>query len=327
VSSIPRSVKGITGNLREWSAAVFLRQGGVYLALAIIMFAAALLSPGFFTRRNIFNVLRQGSALGIVGIGQAICMIGGGFDLSVTATMQLVTVMVAELSMGRDDLILPSVLACLTMGVAIGLVNGVIITKRRAAPFVVTLAVALMVTGARLLYTGATPSGMLPPGLRPLSQGEFLGIPMSVIFWFGLTLIASIVLRKTIFGRELYALGANREAARLAGVRVDLMGMGTYVISGFLAALAGLVLAAYIGYADQWLGGGYDLDSIAAAAIGGVSLAGGEGGVWGTLAGVVLIRMLLNFVLLLRLPVEYQYVVRGGVIILAVALYSVRLKR
>jgi len=291
------------------------------------MFAATLLSPAFFTRNNIFNVLRQASALGIVSIGQAICMIGGGFDLSVTATMQLVTVMVAELSMGRDDLILPSVLACLAMGVVIGLVNGIIITKRRAAPFVVTLAVALMVTGGRLLYTRATPSGILPPGLRPLSQGEILGIPMSVILFFGLTFIASIVLRKTIFGRELYALGANRVAARLAGVRVDLLGMATYVISGFLAALAGLVLAAYVGYADQWLGGGYDLDSIAAAAIGGVSLAGGKGGVWGTLAGVLLIRMLLNFVLVLRLPVEYQYVVRGGVIILAVALYSVRLKR
>lgn len=327
MTSIPEPLKGLKSYLRGWSAGELLRQGGVYLALAIIMFAATLLSPGFFTRNNISNVLRQASALGIVSIGQAICMIGGGFDLSVTATMQLVTVMVAELSMGRDNLILPSVLACLSMGVVIGLVNGVIITTRRAAPFVVTLAVALMVTGIRLLYTGATPSGMLPPGLRPLSQGELLGIPMAVILWFGMTLIASIVLGKTIFGRELYALGANREAARLAGVRVDLLGMTTYIISGFLAALAGLVLAAYIGYADQWLGGGYDLDSIAAAAIGGVSLAGGKGGVWGTLAGVLLIRMLLNFVLVLHLPVEYQYVVRGGVIILAVALYSVRFRR
>jgi ribose transport system permease protein len=110
-------------------------------------------------------------------------------------------------------------------------------------------------------------------------------------------------------------------------VRVTLVGIAAYVVSGLLAALAGLVLAAYIGYIDQWLGGGYDLDSIAAASIGGVSLAGGKGNVWGALAGVLLIRMLMNFVLVVGLPIEYQFVVRGVIIVLAVAAYAVRIKR
>ncbi len=159
-----------------------------------------------------------------------------------------------------------------------------------------------------------------------MSQGEILGLPLSLLLLLGLTVIASIILRRTTFGRRLYSTGANREAARLSGVPVAAVVTATFVLSGLLAAFAGLVLAAYIGYVDQWLGGGYDLDSIAAAAIGGVSLAGGRGGVWGTLAGVLLIRMLMNFVLVVQLPVEYQFVVRGAVIVLAVALYSFRRK-
>jgi ribose/xylose/arabinose/galactoside ABC-type transport system permease subunit len=171
------------------------------------------------------------------------------------------------------------------------------------------------------------PSGILPDGLRPLSQGQVLGLPFSLVLLLCMAVIVSIVLRRTLYGRWLYASGANKEAARLSGVKVDRIWILTYTISGGLAALAGLVLAAYIGYIDQWLGGGYDLDSIAAAAIGGVSLAGGVGGVWGALAGVLLIRMLMSFVLVLQLPVEYQLVVRGAVVILVVALYSLGKRR
>ena len=304
-----------------------MRRGGVYLALLIVMLAAGLISPRFLSSDNLINVLRQASALGIVAIGQSICMIGGGFDLSVTAIMQLTTVLMAELSVGRDERLLTTVVVCLAMGILIGLVNGVIITKRHAPSFMVTLAMSVIVTGGRLLYTGGTPSGLLPDGLRPLSQGEVLGMPVSVVLCFGLTLIGWLVLRRTVFGRELYALGSNPEAARLSGVRVHRIGTLTFVLSGLLAAFAGLVLAAYVGYADPWLGGGYDLDSIAAAAIGGVSLAGGKGNLWGALAGVLLIRMLMNFVLVVHLPVESQYVVRGTIIILAVALYSITFRR
>lgn len=289
--------------------------------MTVLLLTGALSSPGFLTSRNILNVLRQSAALAIVTIGQTILLIAGGFDLSVAATMQLATVMVAELTTGREGFLVPSVLVCLALGAIIGTVNGLIITRRRAAPFMVTLAVSLVVTGARLAYTGGAPGGMLPNGLRPLSQGELFGVPVSVLLVVGLGLVASVTLRKTVFGRQLYALGTNREAARLSGVRVDLLATTTYCVTGLLSALAGLVLAAYIGYADQWLGTGYDLESVAAPVIGGVSLAGGKGGIWGALAGVVFVRLLMNFVVVLRLPVEYQYVLRGGVMILAAMLY------
>ncbi len=314
-----RSAKAVLVNL--------IRQGRVFIAMIALMLLAGIIKPEFLDSKNISNVLRQSAALGTVGIGQTIVMIAGEFDLSVSAIMQLVTVVVAEITRGRDELLLPAVLVCLVMGMLIGFVNGLIISRRKGSSFMVTLAVGLAVTGARLVYTRATPSGTLPSGLRPLSQSDILGVPFSLVLLLALTLIASIALRNTTFGRRLYAYGANREAARLSGVPVEWIPVVAFTISGFLAALAGLVLAAYIGYIDQWLGGGYDLDSIAAAVIGGVSLAGGKGGVWGTLAGVLLIGMLMNFVVVVGLPVEYQYVVRGGVVVLAVALYSVRFRK
>lgn len=326
MSSIVDSLRGLYSQTKKVSISEWLRQGGVFLALAVVITIAALFSPDFVSKNNINNIFRQASALGIVTIGQTICMIGGGFDLSVAAVMQLTTVLMAELTLGRDERILPVAAFCLLIGFLIGLINGLVVTKRRAASFMVTLATGVAVTGVRLLYTGGAVSGLLPDGLRPLSQGEILGIPTSVMLTLVLTVIAWIILRKTVYGRNLYALGANREVARLSGVRVDLVGTSTFVLSGVLAALSGLVLAAYIGYADPWLGGGYDLDSIAAGAIGGVSLAGGLGSIWGAIAGVLVIRMLFNVVLLLHLPIEFQYLVRGVVIILAVALYSVRFR-
>ncbi len=304
-----------------------IRQGRVFIAVIALMMLAGLIKPEFLDPHNISNVLRQSAALGTVGIGQTIVMIAGEFDLSVSSIMQLVTVIVAEMTKGRNDLLLPAFAACLALGMIIGFVNGVIVSRRKGSSFIVTLATGLAVTGARLVYTRATPSGTLPSHLRPLSQSDVLGVPFSLVLLLALTVIVSIVLRMTTFGRRLYAAGANREATRLSGVRVEWMPVIVFTISGVLAALGGLVLAAYIGYVDQWLGGGYDLDSIAAAAIGGVSLAGGSGGVWGTLAGILLIRMLMNFVLVVGLPIEYQYVVRGAVVVLAVALYSVRLNR
>jgi len=307
--------------------AVLLRQAGIYGVLFVLMALAGTISREFLTANNLTNVLRQSAALGIVTIGQTVVMIAGGFDLSVTAIMQLVTVIVAEYTLGRNDLILPAAGIGLLAGLLIGLVNGIVITRQKASPFMVTLAIAIIVTGIRLAYTKGTPSGLLPDGLRPLSQGQVFGMPFSVLLYLAITTLTSIVLRRTTYGRRLYAAGANAEAARLAGVNVDWIKLTAYMFSGFLAALSGMVLAAYIGYIDQWMGGGYDLDSIAAAAIGGVSLSGGKGGVWSALAGVLLIRMLMNFVIVIGLSIEYQYVVRGAIVVFAVALYAIQFKR
>lgn len=297
---------------------------GIYVALVLVLVAAALLSPAFYQPANIFNILRQASALGILSIGQTIVMIGGGIDLSVAAVMQLATVGVAEIARGRDEGVLAAVVIMLALSMIVGLVNGLLVTQRRVAPFVATLFVGVVVTGARQVYTQATPSGSLPPLIRLIGRDSTGPLPNAAIIFLGLALIAAIVLRKTTFGRRLYAVGGNAEAARLAGIPVNRVRLITYVVCSLLAGVAGLVLAGYVGYADQWIGRGYDLDSIAAVVIGGTSLVGGRGGIGGTLAGVLLVTVLLNLVLLLNLNVQWQLVVKGVVIILAVALYSMR---
>lgn len=305
------------------------RLSGVLLALLAAVVLTALLVPTFFQPTNILNVLRQGSALGIVSVGQAVVIIGGGVDLSVAATMQLATVMVAEIARGEDARLPAAVAICLILGALVGFVNGQLVTRRKVPPFVATLAVSVLVTGVRLAYTQANPSGNLPPSLRIVGQGGIAGFPVAALCFAIVAAVAHIALTRTTFGRALYATGGNPRAAVLSGVAVGHIVQATYVLSGMLAAVGGLVLAGYIGYADQWIGRGIELDSIAAVIVGGASFAGGVGTVGGTVAGVLLVASLLNIVLLLGLDPSYQLVISGAVVILAVGAQSaqVRLRR
>lgn len=301
-----------------------LLSGGVFLALALVIIVASLLSPAFRQPGNLLNILRQASALGILSIAQTMVIIAGGVDLSVAATMQLAVVLMAEISRGDDRRVLVAAAVCLLCGAAIGWLNGLVITRRRVPPFVATLATSVAITGARLAFTMGSPSGLLPPVVRLLGGGYVAGLPIILVVFIVLALVSHALLTKTTFGRRVYARGANVEAARLSGVHVDTVLILTYVITGLFSVLAGLVLAGYLGYADQWIGKGYEFDSIAAVVVGGGSFAGGVGTVGGTVAGVLLVTILLNLILLLNLNVQYQLVVRGVVIIAAVALYSLR---
>jgi len=305
------------------SLAAFLRRAGVYTALAVVLVIAGFVAPRFYSPSNLANVLRQGSALGILAIGETVVMLNCGIDLSVAPVMQLVTVTVAELTGGEDTYALPVVLLCLVIGCLVGCVNSLIITRRGTPPFVATLGTGVVITGVRMVWTGSTPSGSMPRLLRLIGHDATGPFPNAAIAFLGLALVTSLLLNTTTFGRRLLATGANREAARSSGIDVNRITTYTYVLCGLMAAVAGLVLAGYVGYADQWIGQGYDLDSIAAAAVGGTSFAGGEGGILGTVAGVLLVITLLNLVVLLNLDIEYQMVVKGLVLILAVAVYSI----
>jgi ribose/xylose/arabinose/galactoside ABC-type transport system permease subunit len=304
--------------------ALSLETAGIYIALLVVLVMAGMLSPSFYQPANIFNVLRQASALGILSVGQTFVLLGGGIDLSVAAVMQLATVGVAELARGQNERVLIAVAVMLALSAMVGAVNGLLVTRRRVAPFVATLFVGVVVSGIRLAYTEAAPSGSLPPAIRFLGRDSTGPVPNATLIFLGLALLAALVLRKSSFGRRLYATGGNDRAARLSGVPVEKVRLMTYMLCSLLAGFAGLVLAGYIGYADQWIGRGYDLDSIAAVVIGGTSFAGGRGGIAGTVAGVLLVTVLLNLVLLLNLNVQWQLVVKGMVIIIAVALHSVR---
>jgi ribose/xylose/arabinose/galactoside ABC-type transport system permease subunit len=298
----------------------------VFLGLLAAVLLTSVFTPSFFRPSNLLNVLRQASALGIVSVGQTIVIVGGGVDLSIAATMQLATVMAAELARGEDGRLPFAIAVCLLLGMLVGLINGLLVTRRKVPPFVATLAVSVLVTGIRLAYTQANPSGTLPPMLRVVGQGAVAHLPVAFVTFALIAGIAHVALTRTTFGRALYATGGNPQTAHLSGVFVARIIVATYVLSGILAAVGGLVLAGYIGYADQWIGRGSELDSIAAAVVGGASFAGGVGTIVGTVGGVLLIASLQNIVLLLGLDPSYQLVISGFVVMLAVAVQSVRFR-
>jgi ribose/xylose/arabinose/galactoside ABC-type transport system permease subunit len=320
------SWKVLEDKIRGTSVYDFLTTGGIYIALAIVLIAAGILSPFFYQPANIFNVLRQASALGILSIGQTVVMIGGGIDLSIAATMQLATVGIAEITNKTNIGVFPAIVIILLISSSVGLINGLLITRRKVPPFVATLFVGLVITGIRLVYTQASPSGVLPDMVRVMGRDSTGPFPNAALIFLAIAVTADIFLRRTTFGRRLYATGGNAKSAWLSGIPVDRIRVITYISSGLLAGLGGLILAGYVGYADQWIGRGYEMDSIAAVVIGGTSLAGGRGGIRGTVAGVLLVTILLNLVLLLNMNVQWQLVVKGLVIIFAVALYSIRWK-
>lgn len=303
-----------------------LQSRGIYIALLIVLIVARFLSPAFYQSTNILNVLRQASALGILSVGQTIVMISGGIDLSVAATMQLATIAIAELSGARGLPVLPAILFVMVLSALVGVANGLLVTRYRVPAFVATLFLGSVVTGARLVYTRATPSGVLPPAIRVLGHDSTGLIPNAALIFIIMAVLADILLSRSIFGRQLYSVGGNARAAWLSGISVNRVRFLSYILSAILAGIGGLVLAGYVGYADQWIGRGYELDSVAAVVIGGTSFAGGRGSIRGTIAGVLLVTVLLNLVLLLNLNVQWQLVIKGLVIIFAVALYSFRRK-
>lgn len=309
--------------LTSGSVLTFLEKRGVYVALVLAILISALLSPAFYKFSNVLNVLRAAAVLGIVSIGQTMVILGGGIDLSVGATMGTVAIAVSELTGGKDDNVVVAIAACLAIGAVVGLLNGLLITKRNIPPFVATLGMLIFVEGARFAWTKGIISGRPAPFVRVLAS--IIGpIPIPVVIMVVLALMVGLLLKKTPFGRQLYAVGGNREAARFSGINVERISMLTYVLCGLFAAIAGLILSGYIGYGDRYLGRGFDLDSIGAVVVGGTSFAGGRGGIGGTIAGVLLLTTMFNIVLILNLLVHYQLIVKGAVIIGAVMLYSVQ---
>ncbi|NJN96525.1 MAG: ABC transporter permease [Anaerolineales bacterium] len=300
-------------------------QSAIYIILLVLIVVASLISPVFLRARSITNLLRQASTLGIVSVGQTFVILTGSIDLSVASVMALMSVLAANLMKGEDSLALPVALLCLGVAVIIGLVNGLMITKLRIPAFIATLGTILIVQGIRFVYTGGAPKGSIPEALRFWGRGALGPIPTAVIIWVVIIIAAVVILRQTTLGRRIYAVGGNPHTAHLSGVNVHGVIIASHVICSFLAGVAGLVLTAYIGLADNWLGRGFELDSIATVVVGGTALQGGKGSVLGSVAGVLIITILFNLVLQLNLDEETQRIVKGIVIIAALALY-VRLR-
>ena len=302
---------------------------GIYFFLGLLFLVSSMLSPAFLHPQNLKNIFTPAATLGMVSIGQTFVILTGrgGLDLSVASVMATVTVIVSMTTRGQNELLPIVTMVCLLFGILVGLANGLLITKRRVQPFIATLGTMTVVQGLRFLYTKGAPKGSFPPFLRYLGTGSVGPLPISVLSFLLLLVIAAIILRKTVFGRQIYATGGNLRAAIISGYNTDLIVTLIYMISGFTAAIAGLFLAGWVGVSDNWVGQGYEVDSIAAVVMGGTSFQGGRGGVFGTTAGVLIIATLYNLVLLLHLPLQFQYIVKGAAIILAASFYVRKVKR
>jgi ribose/xylose/arabinose/galactoside ABC-type transport system permease subunit len=294
---------------------------GLFLLLPALLLIGGVISPSFLSAGNISNLLLQVAPLAIVAIGQSFVMIVRGLDLSVASTMATAAVIATGFSGANGD-VFAIVAVVAAIGVAAGLINGFLVAKRHVSPFLATLATMILLQGFRFAYTQGAPSGNVPPLFRTLGAGKFDGIPYNFAILLILAALLWIVLHRSAFGRRVFIVGGNPVTARLFGIRADRVTISCYLISSGLAAAAGLILSGYVGLVDNWVGQGYELDSIVACVIGGVSLKGGRGSIPGALAGAAIIVVIANEVLLLGLPIQLQIIIKGIVIVLAAALYA-----
>lgn len=321
---------GVETSNREWSHNVryFFEMHSRSIVVVVVLLALLILgsiaSPYFRSSRNLLNFGRKMVVvLTILSIGQTMVMIAGGIDLSVGAMVKLIGVFSAGMMMGELGRLIPVSFLCLGFGGLVGLVNGLIVTKAGVAPFIATLGMMSILRGIAFGYT-TTPIGSVPKSMRFLARGMVGPFPFALFVIIVFIVLAWFVLKYTRFGRHLYAVGGNNEIARLAGINVDRTRILTYVISGVLAALAGLFMVSRMGVGEPDIGEGLELDSITAVILGGTSLAGGVGGIVGTVAGVLVLGLIDNLLNLLRVSSFYQLVVKGIIILMAVSIHRAK---
>lgn len=304
-----------------WTA--WLSRHAVWVVLLLLLVVAAMVSPAFVSPTYLFNVVRQAAPIGITALGVTLVMLLGGVDLSVGAVISLAAVVCAIVMDGQPDTIALALAVTLATGAGIGLLNGLLIAFNRVSPFILTLGMAIVVYGATLIYSGGTAKGAASPGFREALNMRVLEVaPVLALILLGLAAVTAAALRWSRFGRTLYLVGANREAAYLAGLPIRWVTVAAYTASGCFAALGGIALLARAGVSSTYAGRGYEFDVLAAVVLGGTTFAGGRGGAGGTLAGVFVLFIAFNLVNLAGLPVSAQLVLKGLIIIAASAAYE-----
>lgn len=332
--------------LLERATRFVLLRGGPFIALALLGLYLSLASPHFLTFGNMANVARQSAITAILAVGQTVVILSAGIDLSVGAMAALSASVAAVLMTSRVEVLgiglgpypFPvGMLLALLVGTLAGLVNGIIITKGRIPDFIATLGTLATFRGLALLVTGGLPvpshltaselRGYLPEEMLWLGGGRILGVPVAGLIALSVVVIGWVILRYTALGRSTYAVGGNKEAARVSGINIDGTKMAVYAFSGLMAGLGGFVLAGRLNSANALMASGQELNSIAAVIIGGTNLFGGEGGVFGSLVGALVLGILANGLNLLNVSDFWQRVFEGLVVILVVIFDQWRRRR
>jgi ribose transport system permease protein len=299
------------------------------LALGLMVLTLSLATDKFCTVENGLNVLRQICANLCLSIGMTIIILSGGIDLSVGAVLAFAGAVAAGLL--KSGFVIPgtdvfievttsgAILAGLLVGTALGWFNGFVITRFKLPPFVATLGMLSIARGLTMLWTGGFPITRLGDSFGYMGSGHLFGVPMPVLISAGLIAVFMVIMKRTRFGRQVYAVGGNERAATLSGLNVNRIKLWVYTIGGALAGVAGLLVTARLDSATPNAGLSYELDSIAAVVIGGTSLNGGRGTIMGTVLGCLIIGVLNNGLVLLEVSPFWQQVIKGLVILVAVA--------
>jgi len=326
--SVPQNTQSTTKKVDVLSVA---GRYGALIFLIVLCVIFALLEPAFLSTRNIFNVIRQVSIYGMLAIGMTFVILTGGIDLSIGSVLALAGLVCASVEKGSRGLLgagageahgygLPAaVAAAIAVGLIAGTSQGLAVSRMKVPPFIVTLGGMSVFRGLALVFSGGQPISAFRAPYKFWGQGMIGPVPVPVILFLVFAIIAYIVLRYTRYGRHIYAVGGNQEAARLSGLNVGALILSVYMIMGFFAGLSGFVLSSRLNSAEQVAGVGYELQVIAGVVIGGTSLTmGGEGGVFGTVVGILLMGVLSNGLTLMNVSPYYQQIIVGLIIVFAV---------
>jgi ribose transport system permease protein len=290
------------------------------LAILLVLFVLlSFASPTFLTIRNLSNLGRQTSINGIVALGMTFVIISGGIDLSVGAVVGL-SGMVAAILMSHGVSVVVAMLAAIGVSALVGVINGAVIFYGRVPPFIATLGTMTVARGVIMLISGAAMVAGLPRSFTGFSQAEYLKIPSMILVWAAIAVIAFVITRWTVFGRNIYTIGSNLEAARLSGIDVARTTIGVYVLCPVFAGVAGILFASRIANGVPTAGQGYELEAIAAAVIGGASLSGAEGSILGTVIGAIIMQLLRNGGNLLSINPFILEILIGSLIVVTVML-------
>ncbi len=295
------------------------------LGFIVLFVLMVFLSDSFLTFNNLSNVARQVSINAIIAVGMTCAILTGGIDLSVGSVMALSGTVAAGLMITGIPMPL-SLLAGLLIGAAFGAINGACVAYARMPPIIVTLASMSVARGLALIYTGGYPVSGLPDSFAFFGRGEVMGIQVPILIMIGIYIIAYAMLNHMSFGRYVYAIGGNEEAARLSGIRISRYKLLVYIISGLTAALAGLVLTSRLMSGQPNAGEGFELDAIAAVVLGGTAITGGKGAIIGTLVGAMMLGILNNGLNLMGVSPYVQNVIKGGIILAAIYISSEKRK-
>ncbi|WP_376743476.1 ABC transporter permease [Ensifer canadensis] len=301
------------------------------LTAALLIYIVIALSLGltrFLTPEAAISILNRSIALGMTAVGQTFAILVGSIDLSVAHLISASAVVSSAIMNGDPAMMVPAVLAVLLMGVLVGTLNGLLIIRLEVNPLIATLGMALIIQGCLASFHGKF-AGSVPDAFQFFAYGTVLGLPFSLIVLALVVVAAWVLLRFTRFGSNIYSVGGNRDTARAAGIKTGRVVMASHIICSLCASLAGLYLASRLKSGSPWIGteGAYDLESIAVVVIGGTILSGGKGGIWGTVAGVIIFSLIDSIFNLTGVDAFAKQVMRGIIIVAAVAFYAVRSKR